>query len=54
MAKDPTPRVDEKALGNPEPGMAHWPLDLELHPDAKDERDSKPKPAPKQPGKRPH
>ncbi len=25
-------RPIDKQLGNPEPGRAHWPLDLELHP----------------------
>ena len=52
MSKDPTPHVDEKTLGNHEPGKAHWPLDLELHPEADEEKNRKPKP--KQSDKRPH
>lgn len=43
MPKDPRrdPLDDhvenEKQLGNPEPAKAHWPKDLELHPDRKED-----------------
>ena len=35
--RNPAPPKDHGQLGNGERGRAHWPLDLELHPEKEEE-----------------